>query len=282
MQEKCLACSSFAIKEYKHLLVCKKCGFYVSKIKKSRGDIQSYYDANFERQQIVDKAKLNIYYKIIKFLIHRLGNKDIKVLEVGFGSGMLLKCLKQLGYEVYGVELSERATQTLKNLIGKDNNIYLGSFEGVDLPEKFFDVVVLLDVLYEMEDMDFIFEKLNRILKDGGLLVIRVKNATVHIMLDRFSSIFNLFMNAPFVYHNFGFTFKSLKLILSKAGFKILGNKAYLYLTLGDPYCQLRLSSSFVVWLKYIYFFVAEVFYYFTKIIITPSFLIFAYKSQKG
>ncbi|MCS7230982.1 MAG: class I SAM-dependent methyltransferase [Elusimicrobiota bacterium] len=275
--QSCIICNSYKIKEYKNLFICKKCGFYQNKIRKSSLEIESYYDKYFEMQRIIDMSKSSIYYKIKKFLIKRYKTTKIKVLEVGFGSGYFLKYLQNIGYDVYGVELVKRSVESAKTLIGEDK-IYLGDFLHIKFPLKFFDVIILIDVLYEINDINKAIKYINEILTENGILIIRVKNALFHIYLEKLINIVKLFIKSPFVYHNFGFTFRSLKWLLLKNGFRILNNKAYLYLTLGDPYRQLKFLNEIVSIFKCLYFIISKIVYFFTGFIISPSFIIYSVK----
>ncbi len=72
-------------------------------------------------------------------------NNDIKVLEVGCGSGANLKYAASLGFDVYGIDISETAIQYTKESF-KKNNLH-GTFLTADassLPfdSNFFDIVI--------------------------------------------------------------------------------------------------------------------------------------------
>ena len=47
--------------------------------------------------------------------------EDINILEIGCGSGSNIKYLASLGYNVYGIDISETAVKYAKNSFIKDN-----------------------------------------------------------------------------------------------------------------------------------------------------------------
>ncbi|MCX7957159.1 MAG: class I SAM-dependent methyltransferase [Endomicrobia bacterium] len=277
MEKRCVVCNSIKVKEKNNLFLCKNCSFYEKKIKSLFSEVRIHYDIYSEYQKIVDNAKRSIYYKIKKFLIKKFNDKKLRVLEIGFGTGYLLKCLETMNYDLYGIEASKKLSDIAQKFL-KKVTIYCNNFQNIVLPLNFFDVVIMIDVLDEVEDVEFFVKKLNRILKKNGIVIIRIRNAIVHLLLDKLSKFLSLFIEVPFVYHNFGFTFKSLKMLLIKNGFSILQNRAYLYLTSGDPYKQSKISKEITSFLKNLCYVVSEIVYIFTKIVLSPSFMVYAIK----
>lgn len=93
-----------------------------------------------------------------------------KALEIGFGSTANLKMLKEKGFDVYGVEVSEEAVKRGKEQ-GFDN-LYLWN-EGSDFPfqSEYFDLVVGLQCVYYNTDFREFEQKLHKIMKPDAQFV---------------------------------------------------------------------------------------------------------------
>lgn len=97
-----------------------------------------------------------------------------RVLDVGCGSGNLLVNLKNLGWEVYGIDPSPIAVNVARSR-GLDN-IYQGELNELKLNENFFDVIILFHVFEHIPNPETVLLEIKRILKPGGRLIIGVPN----------------------------------------------------------------------------------------------------------
>ena len=96
------------------------------------------------------------------------------VLEVGCGNGKTLAALKELGCEVVGVDFSEEAVLSCRQLIpGVD--VRQGDILDLEFRDSTFDAVVLFHVLEHIlpEDMPRAASEIERVLRPGGRAYIR-------------------------------------------------------------------------------------------------------------
>lgn len=98
-----------------------------------------------------------------------------KVLDVGCGSGISLYNLKKRGWDVYGLDLSEKAVRFVQEELGL-KNIFAGTLEDKKYPENFFDVVLLTHVIEHLPNPKKTLSEVKRILRPGGLLLITTPN----------------------------------------------------------------------------------------------------------
>ncbi|PJZ70576.1 SAM-dependent methyltransferase [Leptospira perolatii] len=94
-------------------------------------------------------------------------------LDIGCSFGGFLNCAKELGFSPFGVEVSAYAAQACT---ARGIKVWNSHFLDADLPENFFDVITLVEVIEHLENPRAVFDKLEKILKPGGLLVLQTAN----------------------------------------------------------------------------------------------------------
>ena len=93
-----------------------------------------------------------------------------KALEIGFGSTANLKMLKEKGFDVYGVEVSEEAVKRGRE--GGFENLHLWDPKNdLCFEEKFFDLVVGMGCIYYNLDFAAFEQKLHRIMKPDAQFI---------------------------------------------------------------------------------------------------------------
>ncbi len=163
--------------------------------------------------------------------VQRYSKRKGTLLDVGCGEGFFLKAASDAGWEVAGVEMSvtHKPSPELKlNILNED-------FLNVDLPEKMFDAVTFYDVLEHLPYPRETLQKAQSLLKEGGLLVIRVPNEKflrlkTRIIAALFGKDFYLRNKnlsilgyyAPET-HLYNFNQETLGLLLRNSGFKVFG-----------------------------------------------------------
>lgn len=94
-----------------------------------------------------------------------------RVLDLGCGTGRIIKDLKDLGADVVGCDISEKMLEIARK---KFANVEFHKADAYDLPfeDKSFDVVVALFVVVHLRDLEKAFDEMYRILKPGGHLIV--------------------------------------------------------------------------------------------------------------
>ena len=116
-------------------------------------------------------------------LINRNNNflKDLKILDIGCGGGLISEPLARLGGEVTGIDASEKNIKVAK-LHSKKNNLninYLNkSPEQLNNSEKF-DIVLNLEVVEHVENVDLYIKSCSNLLKKNGIMFTATLNRTI-------------------------------------------------------------------------------------------------------
>ena len=121
-------------------------------------------------------------------IINKFGNrseklplKDIKILDIGCGGGLLSEPLSRLGATVTGIDASERNIKIAKMHLNKsklDIDYYCSSPEKFITKEKF-DVVLNMEIVEHVNNVDFFLLKSSELLKKNGLMFIATLNKTL-------------------------------------------------------------------------------------------------------
>ena len=121
-------------------------------------------------------------------IIKKFGNrseklplKDIKILDIGCGGGLLTEPLSRLGATVTGIDASERNIKIAKMHLNKsklDIDYYCSSPDKFVVKEKF-DVVLNMEIVEHVDNVDFFLFKSSQLLKKNGLMFIATLNKTL-------------------------------------------------------------------------------------------------------
>jgi len=107
--------------------------------------------------------------------------KDIKILDIGCGGGLLSEPMCRLGAKVTGIDASEKNIKVAK-LHSEKNSLQIDYF--CSSPEKFntkdkFDVILNMEIVEHVEDVNFFLESCCKLLKKNGLMFIATLNKTL-------------------------------------------------------------------------------------------------------
>ena len=98
-----------------------------------------------------------------------------KLLDIGCGTGYLLKAANQRGLKTYGVDISNEGVQIAKK-VSPNSHIVVGRGEILSFPDGFFDYITCLGSLEHFLDMERAVKEMIRVGKDNSLFCIVVPN----------------------------------------------------------------------------------------------------------
>ncbi len=111
----------------------------------------------------------------------KLPLKDIKILDIGCGGGLLSEPLSRLGATVTGIDASDRNIKIAKMHLKKtklDIDYYCSSPDKFVAKEKF-DVVLNMEIVEHVDNVDFFLLKSSELLRKNGLMFIATLNKTL-------------------------------------------------------------------------------------------------------
>lgn len=118
--------------------------------------------------------------KRLNFITNNLKDKLPKgsvVLDVGCGNGVISRSLGKLGYNVLGIDVSEKAIDKARQLNTHPNvNFKLLSAEQLVAEGKQYDAVICSEVLEHLVHPESLLKTLKQSLSDQGILIVTVPN----------------------------------------------------------------------------------------------------------
>ena len=204
MKKKCLICKSKSLK-----IVCKSGGFVFRECKEcgliflanppSRKFLDKFYAYDDEKRQNKESFKLNplnnfflrnkFLAKLVNFWgitinqfwatdINNLSKKKGKILDIGCGVGIFLSEMKKRGWNVNGIEVGGEVVKAASAKVGHGRIFREDSGKVYKrLKGKKYDVISLWHVFEHLSEIDDTLEKIVKLLKRKGTLVIEVPNS---------------------------------------------------------------------------------------------------------
>lgn len=98
-----------------------------------------------------------------------------RLLDIGCGTGYLLKAADQRGLGTYGLDISDEGVKIARK-ISPNSKIILGKGEDLKFPDNFFDYVTCVGSLEHFCDMEKGINEMLRVAKKGAIFCVVVPN----------------------------------------------------------------------------------------------------------
>ena len=107
--------------------------------------------------------------------------KNIKILDIGCGGGLLSEPMSRLGADVTAIDASEKNINVAK-IHSKKNNLKIKyictSPEKLKIKKKF-DVILNMEIVEHVEDVNFFLKSCSNLLKKNGIMFVATLNKTL-------------------------------------------------------------------------------------------------------
>lgn len=142
---------------------------------------------NLSAQQFTTSKVTKVNYnkhidlKRLRFVSSSLREHGIttnsKILDVGCGNGNISIFLGQQGFQVLGIDISEKAISKAKSINTLENvDFKVLSAEDLCYANEKYDAIICSEVLEHLNRPDEILQYIHRLLKDDGVLIVTVPN----------------------------------------------------------------------------------------------------------
>ncbi|MBC8591173.1 class I SAM-dependent methyltransferase [Wansuia hejianensis] len=151
------------------------------------------------------KDVLNTIYNIV----HK--REKAKILDIGFGTGILTKKLYDDGYEIYGIDFSQKMIEIAKEKMPLASLIKYDFSKGLpeEIKDNSFDYIISTYAMHHLEDEEkneFIEKLENYLNKDGKIIIGDIAFKTREL-LEKCKTNYNEYWDEEEVY----FVFEELK-----------------------------------------------------------------------
>ncbi|HUW29073.1 MAG TPA: class I SAM-dependent methyltransferase [Sulfuriferula sp.] len=169
-----------------NVVKCRNCGLMRTNPRPTPDTISFYYPDDYGPYlgtRIRQAKSTSNIKKLFKSLVKRVFNFNTerlpslaqgRVLEVGCASGAFLHRMASQGWQVQGIEFSEKAAHAAAQL---GYHVHAGPLETAPPPDESFDLIVGWMVLEHLHDPIAGLQKLREWAKPGAWLVLSVPNA---------------------------------------------------------------------------------------------------------
>ncbi|MDC3257511.1 bifunctional 2-polyprenyl-6-hydroxyphenol methylase/3-demethylubiquinol 3-O-methyltransferase UbiG [Candidatus Pelagibacter sp.] len=107
--------------------------------------------------------------------------KNLKILDIGCGGGLLSEPMCKLGAEVTAIDASKKNINVAK-LHSKKNNLKINyictSPEKLKIKNKF-DIILNMEIVEHVEDVNFFLKSCSNLLKKNGIMFVATLNKTL-------------------------------------------------------------------------------------------------------
>jgi 2-polyprenyl-3-methyl-5-hydroxy-6-metoxy-1,4-benzoquinol methylase len=211
---------------------CPLCQFIFLNPRPTLESLHSFYQSYLPEEEISiaswERMTKPVFSRAARLL--KRHRQEGRLLDIGTGFGFFPAEMRKRGWEASGVEISQKATDYARNALGL--TIYPGPLEKINLPAHSFDAVTGFYVIEHLSDPVSFLKECFRILKPGGLLLLRYPHTTP---IKNFLKIFgrkNRLYDLPA--HLSDFSPKMIQKCLEKAGFEKCRHRIGGYTLPGD------------------------------------------------
>jgi 2-polyprenyl-3-methyl-5-hydroxy-6-metoxy-1,4-benzoquinol methylase len=203
-----------------NIVKCSGCGLvYLQNIPEENEIYEDYYEIKFCKDDYSMNSKYDYLAEICAINQQRLCflkkfKKEGKLLDVGCGSGLFMKTASDKNYDVYGIDVSNKALSFARDEFKL--NVQQRNLNDLIKENRKFDIITLWHVLEHFMNPIDELKKVRALLSNDGICFIEVPNFnSIKFKLSR-----NKWKggNHP-LYHRTFFTSKTLRETIQESGF---------------------------------------------------------------
>ncbi len=172
-----------------NLVICSDCSFMFVERDFPESYVNSFYEEQAGGGYALSKEHFFWWHESMKdsnrHILSLLGPANSrKMLDAGCGGGTFLVDARDAGWTVSGLEINAEFPEFCRKDLGIDD-VKIGLVTDPPFPDGSFDAVALLDVLEHMYDPVASVTRCARLLKPGGVLVVKSPNGRMQLRKER-------------------------------------------------------------------------------------------------
>ena len=108
--------------------------------------------------------------------------RNLKILDIGCGGGLLSEPMSRLGAKVTGIDASEKNIKIANAHLKKSKlkiNYICASPESLKTTKEQFDVILNMEIVEHVDDVELFIKKSSELLKKKGLMFVATLNKTL-------------------------------------------------------------------------------------------------------
>lgn len=226
---------------------------------KLRHNFNRRYDNHKALSSVDSFFKDKVYlYKIYK-QIENLDIDDksgIKILDIGCADGSFAKLLKEKGFNVYGIDISEKAISRAVEAGIKASQCDVE--QGINFPDNFFNIVIASEVIEHLYDTDYFLKEISRVIKGNGCLFISTPNLAslknrIRLLMGKYPQHSEYRLTPDSSGHIRNYTVNTLKLQIIEHNWRII--------KITSPNFLCPMTKNIPTFIKLVAIFLGELFY---------------------
>jgi len=143
-----------------------------------------------------ENGKFRILHKIrpirVKYILDQMNKKKLKnldILDLGCGGGLVSESLSRLGANVTGIDFVKNNIEVAKQHSNKKKlkiNYKYANIETLKIKKKY-DLIIMYEILEHLDNWEYFLINISKNLKSKGILVISTINRNI---LSKFATIY--------------------------------------------------------------------------------------------
>jgi len=222
------ACTHNGYGKHHTIVQCRQCGLVYANPRLNQHDVLDTYQAVEDPLYLEEREGRVLTFEHHLAPLERIAGPPggRPLLDVGCHVGVFVEIAARHGWEAWGVEPSRWAVERAQE---RGLHVVQGTLGTEDLPEAYFDVVTMWDVIEHLLDPHRTLERVHRLLKPGGLVVVHtidIGSPFARLMGSRWPWLMEM--------HVYYFSRRTLRAMLEQCGFRVLSDRPQgRYLRLG-------------------------------------------------
>ncbi len=207
-----------------NIVKCQHCGLIYLNPRPIAESVLERYKEDYIPNEKIDNLKRSreFFKKILGPLWYRIGGSygvsDTKVkgrfLDIGCAKGDVLEAARDMGADVYGIELNPEFVKICKD---KNLNVRCGTVEDSACPDNYFDIIWMSQIIEHLPSPRNSLKEIGRILKPGGRLCIFCPNRGSYL-----SKLFGKYWHGWHIpFHYYAYTKETITKLATECGFKV-------------------------------------------------------------